>query len=61
MCFDEFAEDYFKRLGELRGSLDCMHDNGYDDYDGSVPRVFVGIYKAAYRKGYDGERVAAQF
>lgn len=51
MCFDEFAEDYFKRLGELRGSLDCLHDDEYDDYDSSIPKIFVEIYKAAYKKG----------
>lgn len=39
MYFDEFAEDYFKRLGVLRGALDCMHDNRYDDYDKSIPKV----------------------
>ena len=27
MIFDEFAKNYFVRLGELRGSLDYMHDN----------------------------------
>ena len=41
MIFDEFAEDYFGRLGELRGSLDCLHDNGYDDYDSLIPKIFV--------------------
>lgn len=61
MCFGEFAEDYFKRLGELRGSLDCLHDDEYDDYDSSIPKIFVEIYKAAYKKGYDAEHMAAQF
>ena len=61
MYFDEFAEDYFKRLGALRGSLDYMHDNRYDDYDKSVPKIFVETYKAAYRRGYDAGHMAAQF
>lgn len=61
MIFGEFAENYFVRLGELRGSLDCMHDNRYDDYDESIPKIFVETYKAAYKKGYDDERMAAQF
>lgn len=61
MYFDEFAEDYFKRLGELRGALDYMHDSRYDDYDKSIPKIFVETYKAAYKKGYDAERMAAQF
>lgn len=61
MYFDEFAEDYFKRLGALRGALDCMHDNRYDDYDKSIPKVFVEMYKAAYKRGYDAEHMAAQF
>lgn len=39
MYFDEFAEDYFKRLGALRGALDYMHDNRYDDYDKSISKV----------------------
>lgn len=61
MISDEFAEDYFGRLGELRGALDYMHDNGYDDYDKSIPKIFVETYKAAYRKGYDDEHMVAQF
>lgn len=61
MYFDEFAEDYFGRLGELRGSLDCLYDNGYDDYDSSIPKIFVETYKAAYKRGYDAEHMAAQF
>lgn len=61
MIFDEFAEDYFGRLGELRGSFDCLHDNGYDDYDSSIPKIFVEMYKAAYKRGYDAEHMAAQF
>lgn len=61
MCFDKFAEDYFKRLGALRGALDYMHDNRYDDYDKSIPKFFVETYKAAYKRGYVDERVAAQF
>lgn len=61
MIFDEFAKNYFGRLGELRGSLDCLHDNEYDDYDSSIPKVFVETYKAAYKRGYDDERMAAQF
>ena len=59
MVFDGSAGNYFARLGELRGSLDCMHDNGYDDYDRSIPKIFVETYKAAYKRGYDAERVAA--
>lgn len=61
MIFDEFAENYFGCLGELRGALDCMHDNGYDDYDKLIPKIFVETYKAAYKRGYDAERMAAQF
>nr|DAT65274.1 MAG TPA: hypothetical protein [Caudoviricetes sp.] len=61
MIFDEFAENYFGRLGELRGSLDCLHDNRYDDYDKSVPEIFVETYKAAYRRGYDAEHMASRF
>lgn len=61
MCFDGFAVDYFRCLGVLRGSLDYVHDNGYYDYDESVPRVFVEAYKAAYRRGFDDERMVAQF
>lgn len=61
MISDEFAEDYFGRLGELRGALDYMHDNGYDDYDKSIPKIFVETYKAAYRKGWDDEHMVAQF
>lgn len=60
MIFDEFAKNYFGRLGELRGSLDSMHDNRYDDYDKSIPKIFVETYKAAYEKGYNAERMAAQ-
>lgn len=61
MVFDDFAKNYFGRLGELRGSLDCMHDSRYDDYDKLIPKIFVETYKAAYKKGYDDERIAAQF
>lgn len=61
MYFDKFAEDYFGRLGELRGALDYMHDNRYDDYDKSIPKIFVETYKTAYKKGYDAERMDAQF
>lgn len=61
MIFDEFAEDYFGRLGELRGSLDCLRDNEYDDYDSLIPKIFVEMYKAAYKRGYDAERMVAQF
>lgn len=61
MIFGESAKSYFGRLGELRGSLDYMHDNRYDDYDKSIPRIFVEVYKAAYKRGYDAERMAAQF
>lgn len=61
MIFDEFAKNYFERLGELRGALDYMHDNGYDDYDSSIPKIFVETYKTSYRKGYDVEHMAAQF
>ena len=53
MIFDEFAKNYFGRLGELRGSLDFMHDNRYDDYDKSIPKIFVETYKTAYKRGYD--------
>ena len=61
MYFDEFAEDYFKRLGSLRGALDYMHGNRYDDYDKSIPKIFVETYKAAYKKEYDAERMVSQF
>lgn len=61
MVFDEFVKNYFVRLGELRGSLDCMHDNRYDDYDESIPKIFVETYKVAYKRGYDAERTAAHF
>ena len=61
MIFDEFANNYLVRLGELRGSLEYMHDNRYDDYDKSIPKIFVETYKAAYKKGYDDEHMAAQF
>lgn len=56
----EYVE-YGKRLGELRGALDYMHDNRYDDYDKSIPKIFVETYKAAYKRGYDVERMASQF
>lgn len=59
MIFDEFAKNYFGCLGELRGSLDCAHGNRYDDYDKSIPKIFVETYKAAYKRGYDAERMAA--
>lgn len=42
-------------------TLDYMHDNRYDDYDKSIPKIFVETYKAAYKKGYDDEHMAAQF
>lgn len=42
-------------------ALDYMHDNRYDDYDSSIPKIFVETYKTAYRKGYDVEHMAAQF
>lgn len=61
MIFDESAKNYFGRLGELRGALDYMHDNRYDDYDKSIPKIFIETYKTAYRKGYDAEHMAAQF
>ena len=61
MIFEKKKKNYFVRLGELRGSLDYMHDNRYDDYDKSIPKIFVETYKAAYKKGYDDEHMAAQF
>lgn len=61
MYFDEFAEDYFGRLGELCGAPDYMLDNGYDDYDSSIPKIFVETYKAAYKRGYDAEHMVTQF
>lgn len=32
-----------------------------DDYDKSIPKIFVETYKAAYKRGYDAEHMAAQF
>lgn len=61
MIFNESAKNYFGRLGELRGSLDYMHENRYDDYDKLILKIFVETYKAAYKRGYDAERMAAQF
>lgn len=61
MIFGEFAKNYFVRLGELRGSLDYMHDYRYDDYDKSIPQIFVETYEAAYKRGYGVEHMVAQF
>ena len=61
MIFDEFAKNYFVRLGELRGSLDYMHDNRYDDYDKSIPKILQKRIRPLIKGGYDAEHMAAQF
>ena len=50
MIFDEFAKNYFVRLGELRGSLDYMHDNRLDNMRSILlDMYFMGFDARAYR------------